>query len=370
MIFYLTYNDLPSGIFSSQVIDVVNFYKQELNANVKLVSIISLRHFLKNKKIIIKECPDAIVLPMFPGVHRWKFNFWLLNFIFYFLKPTKIIGRSVLATQLALRFQKKDCQIIYDGRGAISAEWHEYNVVNSNYLKDKIQDWEKKVVLKADFRIAVSYQLIHYWQKEFNYSSNNHVIIPCTLNQFYGHVDLSAESILNSRKNLGLNEENILFVYSGSLAGWQSFHLLYNFIAPILISNPNYKILFLSDIDSNISKLQSEFTNQVLVKKILPKEVPDYLKVADYGILIREESITNKVASPVKFAEYLACGLYVIITNNLGDYTQFALNNKCGCLPNKFDFENKLTKNQLRELAIKYFTKNQLKQSFIELVKI
>ena len=360
MIIYLTYNDLPSGIFSSQVIDVVNFYKQELNAKVKLVSIISLRHFLKNKNKIIKECPDAIVLPMFPGVHRWKFNFWLLIFVFYFFKPTKIIGRSVLATQLALRFQKENCQIIYDGRGAISAEWHEYNVVNSNYLKDNIHIWEKEVVLKSNFRIAVSNQLIHYWQKEFNYFSNNHVIIPCTLNQIYNHVDLSPESIFNSRKKLGLSEKNVVFVYSGSLAGWQSFHLLYNFIAPILISNPNYKILFLSDIDSNISRLQSEFGSQVLATKVSPKEVPDYLKVADYGILIREESITNKVASPVKFAEYLACGLQIIISNHLGDYTKFVIDHECGHLFQDFKNHIKIDKEKNKQLSTmfqkKYFS--------------
>ena len=116
--------------------------------------------------------------------------------------------------------------------------------------------------------------------------------------------------------------------------------------------------------------LKSEFKNQVIVKKVFPNEVPDFLKVGDYGLLIREETITNKVASPVKFAEYLACGLYVIISDNLGDYTQFVLNNNCGCITSEFNFQNKTTKNQLAVIARKYFTKKQFKNCYIELVNL
>jgi hypothetical protein len=38
-----------------------------------------------------------------------------------------------------------------------------------------------------------------------------------------------------------------------------------------------------------------------------------------------KELNTNKIASPVKFAEYLTCGLNIIISNNLGVYTDFTL---------------------------------------------
>jgi len=361
MIIYLTYNDLPSGIFSSQVIDVVNFYNQKLNTKVKLVSLISFRQFFKNKKKIIQECPTAIVIPMFPGVHRWVLNYWLLACIFWILNPEKIIGRSVLATKLAMKFQNKNCKIIYDGRGAIAAEWNEYNVVSSDYLKNNILEWEKDVVLKSDFRIAVSNQLLEYWHTQFKYNSKNHVVIPCTLNHIYDQIYITDKSISDSRKLLGLNKGDTVFAYSGSLAGWQSFDLLYNFVSPILKSNFHNKILFLSDIDANIHKLQNEFSNQVVCKKVKPSEVPNYLIAADYGLLIREESITNKVASPVKFAEYLACGLKIIISDNLGDYSQYVLDHKCGFLMSQKINENtmadKLNNNILSRMFHKqYFT--------------
>src|SRR4030042_1420126 len=45
---------------------------------------------------------------------------------------------------------------------------------------------------------------------------------------------------------------------------------------------------------------------------------------ADVGLLLRENSLTDRVASPVKFAEYLRCGLPVILTPYVGDFSALA----------------------------------------------
>ena len=201
LIFYLTYNDLPSGIFSSQVIDVVKFFNSELNVKTKLISFISLRNYLNNRKKIKNQLPESIVLPMFPGVHRWRLNIFLLTLISLIKKPDVIIGRSVLATQLALilRNNNRTKKVIYDGRGAITEEWKEYQVVKNAKLLERIFDLEKEAVLSSDFQIAVSKQLVNYWKREFNYEKINHVIIPCTLNKVYENVIISPDKIKQSR---------------------------------------------------------------------------------------------------------------------------------------------------------------------------
>jgi glycosyltransferase involved in cell wall biosynthesis len=60
---------------------------------------------------------------------------------------------------------------------------------------------------------------------------------------------------------------------------------------------------------------------QTSVVSVPPQEVPRYLAASDVGLLLRDDSIVNRVASPVKFGEYLAAGLPVIITEGLGDYS-------------------------------------------------
>ena len=38
-------------------------------------------------------------------------------------------------------------------------------------------------------------------------------------------------------------------------------------------------------------------------KSVSSEDVSSYLAISDYGILLRKKAITNKVASPSKFAE-------------------------------------------------------------------
>ena len=69
----------------------------------------------------------------------------------------------------------------------------------------------------------------------------------------------------------------------------------------------------------------------------------------DYGLIIRDESITNQVSSPVKFAEYLYAGLKIIISSNIGDYSKFVLDNDCGFLDNQCKMNLKKVTNRQKK---------------------
>ncbi len=212
MILYLTFNDVPSGIFSSQVIDVVKFLNTHFQEKVLLVSFVSSRQYFNHKAKIKTELSDVIVLPMFPGVHRWRLNVVLLFLVVLFKKPKKIIGRSVLATQLALKMRSSGRvkEVVYDGRGAIRAEWEEYQVIQNPKMLSEIFNLEKEVVLKSDNRIAVSNKLIEYWQNEFGYHSKHHVVIPCTLNKLFEEVILTESTINEAKKAIGIAKAMLL----------------------------------------------------------------------------------------------------------------------------------------------------------------
>jgi hypothetical protein len=112
---------------------------------------------------------------------------------------------------------------------------------------------------------------------------------------------------------------------------------LFSFIEPILNKSSNNKIVFFSPQNSSLDQLQKSFPSQVIRKHLNSAQVAQYLIVGDYGLLIREDSVTNQVASPVKFAEYLACGLKVIISQKLGDYTELAEQKNWGYTYNNFN---------------------------------
>jgi glycosyltransferase involved in cell wall biosynthesis len=99
--------------------------------------------------------------------------------------------------------------------------------------------------------------------------------------------------------------------------------------------------------------------------------------MADYGILIRPNSITNSVASPVKFAEYLASGLQVLISDGIGDFSEFVVREKIGYLINNVvdidsvDFVKNVKKESIRKLALKGYCKasTQIIEKYLSVLK-
>jgi len=59
-------------------------------------------------------------------------------------------------------------------------------------------------------------------------------------------------------------------------------------------------------------------------------QVPNMLSAGDMGVLIRDRCLVNQVASPVKFGEYLAAGLSVLMTEGIGDFSELARDEKLG----------------------------------------
>ena len=345
--YYLTFNDQPSGIYQSQVIDVVKYLSKLSENEVTLIAFLPLQGFKENKRIIRSQYKKSLVIPMIFGISRWRKHKILLKI--FTNRKRSIITRGPLANALSLGNFRK---VIYDGRAAVKAEVEEYDVTGGNkQLGRDFIETEKTAVLKSDFRIAVSNKLVEYWNTEFNYSSNNHVVIPCTLTSVSKAVDFQ-ESNQNSK---------VKIVYSGSTSGWQSFDKVVFLLDDLLQRQENIEVLFLTKEVPAITKLISKYSNRVVRKFVTHEEVHFELQQCDYGILIRDEKITNQVASPVKFAEYLNAGLQVLISPSIGDFSHFVIENKCGSLViNEIQELTKLNEEQKQynqDLCQKYFIK-------------
>jgi glycosyltransferase involved in cell wall biosynthesis len=372
---YLTYNDPPSGIYSSQVIDVCDFWNGNFNAKIRLVAIISLRNFFRNKKAIKQEFPSAVVIPMFPGVQNWRWNFFFLFCLFVFWGKQSVISRGPFAASLALSLKKINMvkSVCFDARGAYDAEFNEYNVADNNFINKRVFDVEKNALLNSDFSIAVSHKLVKYWNEKFGYNTQDHVVIPCTVNSGFLREGLDEKAVHERRLSLGFSDDDIVFVYSGSSAAWQSFQLMDDFLCKRMKYNQKIKVLFLvSKLPANM-KVTKEYKGRVFEKWLETNDVSSVLSCCDYGMLIREDSITNQVASPVKFAEYLFSGLKIIISDNIGDYPEFVQTHKCGYVIRSMDTENNFQKLSMEDrhmntaIAKKYFLKTDYLKEYAEL---
>jgi hypothetical protein len=366
--YFLTYNDVPDGIYMSQVIDVCKFWEDTFKERVRLVAFISLRNYFLNKAKIRAAYPDSIVFPMLPGIENWRLNSFRLKFFMLFRKKEKVIARGVFATLLALRCKKFN-KVCFDARGAYAAEWSEYLKTDSPALAVQMKDLEKAALMKSSSRIAVSLKLVEYWKEQYGYSGN-YSIIPCTL-PTTDKLNCDIESASLIRNNLKIADNEVLLVYSGSSAEWQSFNKLEGYLTEAFTSNSLLKLLLLSKPGKE-NTLAKKFPDKVMQTWVYPDEVEQFLSAADYGLLIREDSITNKVSSPVKFAEYLAAGLPVIISEHIGDYSAFVKEQNCGIISTEVDWEkiqrpSPEERKRIQTIAEKYFRKSTYVEQYRKL---
>ena len=309
---YITFNDLYSGIFNSQVLEVLKLYEKN-NINIRLISFVSIRFYFFEKKKIKKHYNHSIIIPIIFGLKYWSLYRFILFFLIY--NDKFVICRGIFSANLVLISKRKKCKIIYDGRGAINAEQIEYGVYNNTGLENKIYKLEKRAVLETDYRISISTKLVNYWKKEYNFKSDNYVVIPSSSNN-------AIKLFKIKRCDFQIEKNDILVVFSGSLSKWHSFNIMIAHFESFLEKNSDVKILILSKKNNQITALINKYPKRIINKWVSPEKVLDLLTVADYGYVYRESSVTNQVASPVKIAEYLSCGLKIIISKNLGDYSE------------------------------------------------
>lgn len=335
-VYYLTFQETPdSGIFQTQVIDVVKSWKQDYDSkiDVKLISLLPIKKYKINKRIIKSELPDSIIIPQLPIPRMlfWKANFFSFFVVCLFLRPYTIIGRSIFATSLAISLKKIGLvkKVIFDSRGIITEETKEYGVYPTQ-IRKSIEVIEKKCLKKADYVMLITKQMVDYFELAFNYNKNNFFIIPCTLGLEYKKISFSFNNSNDTiRDRLGYLKEDCVLVYSGSNAGWQSFDLMLLKVREILTSIQSVKLLLLTKQNNLIDQLILDYPNRVKCLWVKSDEVYKYLNICDYGIMIREASKTNMVCSPTKFAEYLASGLPVIASRTMA-ITNFIKDNECG----------------------------------------
>ena len=98
--------------------------------------------------------------------------------------------------------------------------------------------------------------------------------------------------------------------------------------------------------------------------------INDYLCAADIGLLFRENTPTNNVASPTKFAEYVMAGLPIIISKAVGDFSAFVKKYKIGLVVennspflveqiNDYVTNVSIDRNEVSELGKKAFSKQK-----------
>jgi glycosyltransferase involved in cell wall biosynthesis len=77
----------------------------------------------------------------------------------------------------------------------------------------------------------------------------------------------------------------------------------------------------------------------LLIQKVSPSDLPRYLSAADLAVSFIKPCYSKQASSPTKNAEYLACGLGIVVNTGVGDVDDLILKNQVGSIVNEFKAE-------------------------------
>ena len=113
------------------------------------------------------------------------------------------------------------------------------------------------------------------------------------------------------RKQLGISE-NFVFLYAGGTQKWQNLDLIVDEFARAKNSNNKISLIILTpnqELVEDLIQLKNLQSANIHVDYVDYHEVPDYINAADAGLILRDNSMINYVASPTKVSEYASCNL-------------------------------------------------------------
>jgi glycosyltransferase involved in cell wall biosynthesis len=147
-----------------------------------------------------------------------------------------------------------------------------------------------------------------------------HEVVPCCADLDLFQFSDSDREI--RRRELGVSDRFVV-VYSGSIDGWYLTERMADFFAALLKQRPDAHFLWLTPArHERIRHLMRERRlneGSYTVMASSSRDVPSYLSASDAGLAFIKPCLSKLASSPTKYAEYLGCGLPLIINSGIGD---------------------------------------------------
>ena len=311
------------AVFQSQVVQLLNYY-ETLNQFNEIILLIGLRNPVEinlivnlNSKIKVKVFKS---MPQYPILNKITIHSLANQF-----NKIDITNRTILHCRgeylgsLISKVQiKSHLKLLIDIRGVTLEEIELYS---ENKVK-KLKLWYLNQIISqtihnADVYSTVTADLKTYLINNFHLPSDKVKVNHCIAGSSFKYTK-EGRNLL--RHELGVSENDTLFIFStGSAQKWQNDEYI-----AMNLAEQGYKILMLT---------KKHYKHDNIISRFVPQnEVANYLNAADIGIILRNNDIVNQVASPIKFSEYLACGLPIVSNHSVKLIKNIIQKNNCGIL--------------------------------------
>lgn len=316
----------------------LELWSQIENINVSVVNFLDWRKLLSSR--ILSDVKKSRLF-----ISRLNFNYFTrfgLPLIAFFYNPE--IYFNLCAISLKRIIKKEKIKLVYAENliGGYMA-----NIIKNRYNVDYIIDYhgvapeefiqvgksfrrinyeyykkmEKVTLQEAKGIVCVSNKFKRYIVENFNISEDKVFVIPSCIPSKY--INFNIDKRLEIRKKLKLLDKKVI-IYAGGIGLWHCDEEMISLFKKMSDYDKSFYFIFLTHSDNKeiISKKMKDFgvdNENYIIDSVSHNEIYYYYMASDIGIIIRDDSLVNRISSPTKIAEYLSTGMTLLSTNNIGD---------------------------------------------------
>jgi glycosyltransferase involved in cell wall biosynthesis len=251
-------------------------------------------------------------------------------------------ARNYIPATIALRLKRRfGVKMIFDVRGLMAEEYFDAGHWRKESAPYRItKAMERRALAAADGVVTLTekiWPIINTWDG-LRDRHVAHEVVPCCADLELFRFNQSDRD--RRRHELGV-EDRLVVVYSGSIGGWYLTESMADFFAVLLKEKPHAHALWLTtgnhDQVRTLMRTRGIEEKDYTVLATTTADVPSYLSASDAGLAFIKPCFSKLASSPTKYAEYLACGLPLIINCGIGDSDTLITREKTGVLVAEFN---------------------------------
>jgi glycosyltransferase involved in cell wall biosynthesis len=253
-------------------------------------------------------------------------------------RPRLFHGRGTVAAATAYVASRATGALFFnDADGPLSEEYVDAGIWSRDSLTCKLVSRTEMQCIRRANAVAVLTQQRR--NQVIDWTAAPVDVLPCGIDTSLFVRDEQARLRLRARMKL----EGTVLIYVGKFRGWYLGDRVVEFAAAAKRAIGNVSLLVLTpESPVPFERRAAELGVRCIVRNAAPTEVPRWLSVADAGLSLRKALPSQASSSPIKNGEYLACGLPIVTTSGVGDYTRLIVERNVGVLIERFDDESLL----------------------------
>lgn len=259
-----------------------------------------------------------------------------------------VMPRSTFPAFMVNQIKDKNFKIIFDADGLPLEERVDFAGLKKESRQYRwLKSIETQMLKKADAVITRSQKSIDIHLKEIGeaYRSKFSVVFNGRNADFFQKNSSSREK---SRKQLGLQDGELLFVYCGSLGDQYCWEEMVSLVTTYLKATPAKFLILTGNTEFALSKISPGQEDFITVKSVPFNEIPFWLNAADVAFALRKPTFSMQGVAPIKLGEYLLMNLPTIASKGIGD-TEDILQQFEDCF--LFDHAAELSKQQIEMIT-------------------